>query len=121
MRYDLRPLLADLRVVTAGPPVVVRVRTRIHPELGTGRPDEVVLALAERLGVAVTDRADRARTPRPRRRPRLTPDGQVVAASASAAEMSVGRKKSQPSACPTIDSVGRPLWRRSSRVPRPRG
>ena len=54
VRYDLRPLLADLRVVTAGPPVVVRIRTRFHPELGTGRPEEVVLALADTLGVAVT-------------------------------------------------------------------
>lgn len=54
VRYDLRPLLADLRVAKAGPPVVVRIRTRFHPELGTGRPEEVVLALAESLGVAVT-------------------------------------------------------------------
>jgi radical SAM-linked protein len=54
VRYDLRPLLADLRVVTAGLPVVVRIRTRFHPELGTGRPEEVVLALAARLGVVVT-------------------------------------------------------------------
>jgi radical SAM-linked protein len=51
VRYDLRPLLVDVRVVKAGPPVVVRVRTRFHPELGTGRPEEVVLALADRVGV----------------------------------------------------------------------
>ena len=54
VRYDLRPLLADLGVVDAGPPVVIRVRTRIHPELGTGRPDEVVLELADRLGTEVS-------------------------------------------------------------------
>ena len=50
VRYDLRPLLADIVVVDSGPPVVVRARTRFHPELGTGRPDEVVAALAEAAG-----------------------------------------------------------------------
>lgn len=50
VRYDLRPLLADIVVVESGPPVVVRARTRFHPELGTGRPDEVVAALAEVAG-----------------------------------------------------------------------
>ena len=34
----------------AGPPVVVRTRTRFHPELGTGRPEEVLAALAEAAG-----------------------------------------------------------------------
>jgi radical SAM-linked protein len=48
--YDLRPLLADLRVVEPGPPVVLRIRGRIHPELGTGRPDDVVAALGDELG-----------------------------------------------------------------------
>ena len=47
--YDLRRLLIDLTVdADRGTPV--RVRTRIHPELGTGRPEEVVAALGERLG-----------------------------------------------------------------------
>jgi radical SAM-linked protein len=50
VRYDLRPLLIDVRVAEAGPPIVVGTRTRFHPELGTGRPEEVVAALAERLG-----------------------------------------------------------------------
>ena len=50
VRYDLRPLLADIVVVESGPPVVVRARTRFHPELGTGWPDEVVAALAEVAG-----------------------------------------------------------------------
>ena len=54
VRYDLRPLLADVRVVDPGPPVIVRIRTRFHPELGTGRPEEVVLELADRLDVAVS-------------------------------------------------------------------
>ena len=48
--YDLRPLLEEIRVLDPGPPVVLRVRTRVHPELGTGRPEEVLAALAERLG-----------------------------------------------------------------------
>lgn len=47
--YDLRPLLADVEVLDPGPPVVLRIRTRIHPELGTGRPEEVLTAIAEQL------------------------------------------------------------------------
>ena len=46
--YDLRPLLVDV-AVEAGPPPVVRTRTRFDPELGTGRPEEVIAALADRL------------------------------------------------------------------------
>ncbi|HET7703836.1 MAG TPA: DUF2344 domain-containing protein [Candidatus Limnocylindrales bacterium] len=42
--YDLRPLL--MRLDVAGP-ATVRIRTRIHPELGSGRPEEVVAALAD--------------------------------------------------------------------------
>lgn len=48
--YDLRPLLLDVRVAEPGPPVVLRMRTRFHPELGTGRPEEVVAAIGERVG-----------------------------------------------------------------------
>jgi radical SAM-linked protein len=50
--YDLRPLLISLDVgATAGDGSVdVRIRTRIHPELGSGRPEEVVAAIAEQLG-----------------------------------------------------------------------
>jgi radical SAM-linked protein len=47
--YDLRPLLLDV-AVHPGTACVIRARTRIHPELGTGRPEEVVAALAERVG-----------------------------------------------------------------------
>jgi radical SAM-linked protein len=47
--YDLRPLLIDLRV-DAGPPVVVVATTRFHPELGSGRPEEVLAALGDRSG-----------------------------------------------------------------------
>ena len=48
--YDLRPLLVDVQVMKPGPPVTIRIRTRFHPELGTGRPEEVVLALGELIG-----------------------------------------------------------------------
>lgn len=48
--YDLRPLLINLAVADGGLPTVLRVRTRIHPELGSGRPEEVVAALGDRLG-----------------------------------------------------------------------
>jgi radical SAM-linked protein len=50
VRYDLRPLLIDVRVAETGPPLAVRVRTRLHPTLGAGRPEEVVAALAEACG-----------------------------------------------------------------------
>jgi radical SAM-linked protein len=52
--YDLRPLLLGIGVSPAsdGSPLVVRTRTRFHPELGTGRPEEVVAALGDRLGAA---------------------------------------------------------------------
>jgi radical SAM-linked protein len=50
--YDLRPLLMDVGV-RPGPPVVVTTRTRLHPELGTGRPEEVLAALADRLDTAL--------------------------------------------------------------------
>jgi radical SAM-linked protein len=50
--YDLRPLLIDV-TVERGPPNRVLTRTRFHPELGTGRPEEVVAALAERAGMAL--------------------------------------------------------------------
>lgn len=48
--YDLRPLLIDVTLTKTLPDVSVRVRTRFHPELGTGRPEEVVAALADVVG-----------------------------------------------------------------------
>jgi hypothetical protein len=51
--YDLRPLLADVVVNGSGDRPTLRVRVRIHPELGTGRPEEVVAALGDRLGRAL--------------------------------------------------------------------
>lgn len=48
--YDLRPLVLDVRLAAAGPPPVLVTRTRIHPELGTGRPEEVVAALGDIIG-----------------------------------------------------------------------
>jgi radical SAM-linked protein len=44
--FDLRPLIVRLEAGDTG----VTMRTRIHPELGTGRPDEVVAALGDTLG-----------------------------------------------------------------------
>ncbi len=54
VRYDLRPLLVDVGVASAGPPVIVRARTRFDPVLGTGRPEEVMAALSEASGVPLT-------------------------------------------------------------------
>ncbi len=49
--YDLRPLIAGLEArATDGGSAVLRMRLRHDPERGTGRPDEVLAALAERLG-----------------------------------------------------------------------
>jgi len=53
VEYDLRALLLDVRVDGNGPPLVVVARTRFHPELGTGRPEEVVAALGDVLGVGL--------------------------------------------------------------------
>jgi radical SAM-linked protein len=50
--YDLRPLLIDL-AIEPGPSPIVRTRTRFHPELGTGRPEEVIAALADRCGASL--------------------------------------------------------------------
>ena len=54
--YDLRPLLASVSVDGSDEHPVLHVRTRIHPELGTGRPEEVVAALGDRLGRALEAR-----------------------------------------------------------------
>ncbi|HZM72746.1 MAG TPA: TIGR03936 family radical SAM-associated protein [Candidatus Polarisedimenticolia bacterium] len=51
VEYDLRPLLSDVTIQSNGPPVVLGISVRIDPQLGTGRPEEVVAALAERCGV----------------------------------------------------------------------
>ncbi len=47
--YDLRRLIVDVSVDGADGRAL-RVRARIHPELGTGRPEEVVAALGDQLG-----------------------------------------------------------------------
>ena len=49
-RYDLRPLLGDVTVVRMTPPLAVRIRTLNHAELGSGRPDEAIAALADEVG-----------------------------------------------------------------------
>jgi uncharacterized protein DUF2344 len=52
--YDLRALLLSIEIANAigdgDEEVVVRFRSRIHPELGSGRPDEVIAALGNELG-----------------------------------------------------------------------
>ncbi len=55
--YDLRPLLAEVAVERVGPGASLRVRTRIHPTFGTGRPEEVVAALGDRVGRPLAIRA----------------------------------------------------------------
>jgi hypothetical protein len=57
VRYDLRPLLANLTVTDPGPPAVIRARTRFDPSLGTGRPEEVVAALCEAGGAVLAVRS----------------------------------------------------------------
>jgi radical SAM-linked protein len=47
--YDLRALLVDI-VLEGEPDPTIRMRTRIHPELGTGRPEEVMAQIGERIG-----------------------------------------------------------------------
>jgi hypothetical protein len=55
VRYDLRPLLADVSVAGSGSPgTTVRARTRFDPVLGTGRPEEVVAALGDAIGAPLT-------------------------------------------------------------------
>ncbi|HUQ77697.1 MAG TPA: DUF2344 domain-containing protein [Patescibacteria group bacterium] len=52
-RYDLRPLLAAITVDAERHVAAVRFRTRILPDLGSGRPEEVLAALAEAAGVPI--------------------------------------------------------------------
>ncbi len=52
--YDLRPLLADVRATDANGATVLEIRTRLSPERGAGRPDEVVAAVAEVAGLPLT-------------------------------------------------------------------
>ena len=58
-RYDLRPLLDDVAVESSIDParaasgLKLRVRTRLDPELGAGRPEEVIAALGEACGRAI--------------------------------------------------------------------
>jgi radical SAM-linked protein len=48
--YDLRPLLDDLAVEDSDDEVLVRIRTVSRPDIGSGRPDEVLAALGEITG-----------------------------------------------------------------------
>jgi radical SAM-linked protein len=53
--YDLRPLLDDIRVATPSDTeqLAILIRTRFRPELGSGRPEEVVAALADVCGASL--------------------------------------------------------------------
>ena len=58
-RYDLRPLLIAITVdpaAAAGPAMAILARTRFDPELGAGRPEEVVSALGDACGLPLTIR-----------------------------------------------------------------
>jgi hypothetical protein len=48
--YDLRPLLADISIGDGEPPEIT-MRTVFHVQRGTGRPEEVVAALGDELGI----------------------------------------------------------------------
>lgn len=57
--YDLRPLVVALSVgapdeADSGGPIELRMRVRLGGEGASGRPDEVVRALGERLGLELT-------------------------------------------------------------------
>ena len=54
VEYDLRPLLLDVGV---DGPAALRVRTRIDPERGTGRPEEVLAALRDATGLPLESSA----------------------------------------------------------------
>jgi radical SAM-linked protein len=51
--FDLRPLIVAITVLGSGSSTALRLTTRIHPELGTGRPEEVVAAIASEAGVVL--------------------------------------------------------------------
>ena len=50
VRYDLRPFIEGLDVDASADPVTLRMTLRHDPERGIGRPDEVLAALADRMG-----------------------------------------------------------------------
>ena len=49
--------MVDVAVAAAGPPLIVRARTRFDPALGTGRPEEVVGALGDLAVAALAPRS----------------------------------------------------------------
>ena len=50
VRYDLRPFIEALAVDGTADVVTLRMTLRHDPERGVGRPDEVLAALADRMG-----------------------------------------------------------------------
>jgi len=57
--YDLRPLVAAIDVLAEVPDRAtgLRIRTRFDPERGVGRPEEVLMALSERLAEPIEARS----------------------------------------------------------------
>lgn len=55
--YDLRPLLAGIETLSGAGTAGLRIRVRVDPERGIGRPEEVVAALGDELGVVLEGRA----------------------------------------------------------------
>lgn len=52
VRYDLRPLVDDI-LLQPGPPPLLLIRTLFQQDRGTGRPDEVLAALADLRGAPI--------------------------------------------------------------------
>ena len=89
VRYDLRPFLERLDVDDRGP--ALRMTLRHDPERGIGRPEEVLAALGERLGVPLVPVS-------------LVREGLVLApppAPAPAAARAGQRGRPRPSTTPT--------------------
>lgn len=51
--YDLRPFIETIEVDEDATARILRIRVRVDPERGMGRPEEVVAALSDRLGTAL--------------------------------------------------------------------
>jgi radical SAM-linked protein len=54
--YDLRPLLAGIETLGDVGTPAIRIRVRVDPERGIGRPEEVVAALGDEIGVVLEGR-----------------------------------------------------------------
>jgi radical SAM-linked protein len=107
--YDLRPLLLDLRVDVIAPVVgpggpggaegvsaALWMRLRQSQDQGSGRPEEVVAALAAELGLGLVS-------------PLGTGDGEPAESGAGASDQSVGANGSRP-VLEIVQPVRERLW-----------